>query len=374
MDLETLAYEARDIVYGYLEKREGADNKHKAEKWLKNYIDTGFGSLPVFGRSFEIGGTNIANPVVSAPLAGISDNTYRIFAKFFGCGLTFSEMVTGCGLYYNHKKSMALAAVTELERPCAVQIFGSEPEIMAEAAARVEAVADIIDINMGCPVPKILKSGSGGCLLKDIKKAGRIVEAVAKEVEVPVTVKVRLGWDSGSINVLDMAKTAEEQGAGAITIHGRTVKQGFSGTADYSHIRMVKDKVGIAVIASGDIGSPTKAQEVLKYTGCDAIMVGRNSKGSMWVLMDILLGLLGSSTGFMPDLEWRKEFAACYLKFLIFFKGEEKAVREFRKYLSWIFKGVRGISRAKKTFFTIKSFNDAIEVMDRLKRDVAQPG
>jgi len=275
-------------------------------------------------------------------------------------------MVTSYGLYYNHKKSMALATVTELERPCAIQIFGSEPQVMAEAACRIEGIADIIDINMGCPVPKILKSGSGGWLLKDIKKAESIIRAVAEKAEVPVTVKVRLGWDRESINVLDMASLAEAQGARAITIHGRTVKQGFSGTADYSYIKKIKEKVKIPVIASGDIGSPTKAQEVLKYTGCDAVMVGRSSKGSVWVFMDILLGFLGFSSGYAPSLEWRKKFAACYLKFLVFFKGEQKAVKEFRKYLSWIFKGVGGISRAKKNFFTIKSFDDAIAVINSL--------
>ncbi len=366
MDLETLAYEAKNTVYSYID-RASSEGSQKVKSWLENYVDKGFNSFHIRSRSFDIGGVNINNPVISAPLAGISDNTFRIFSKFFGCGLTFSEMITSFGLYYNHKKSMALSMLTEMERPCAVQIFGSEPAVMAEAAARLEGIADIIDINMGCPVPKILKSGSGGRLLKDMGKAGKIIRAVTGRAGVPVTVKVRLGWDSKSINVLDMAKMAQEEGAQAITIHGRTVKQGFAGSADYRYIREVKQKVNIAVIASGDIGTPTKAQEVIKYTGCDAVMTGRDAKGAMWVFMDILLGFLGLESGGNPDLEWRKEFAECYLKFLIFFKGEEKAVREFRKYLSWIFKGIRGISRVKKNFFAIKSFDDAREVMDSLK-------
>ncbi len=367
MCLDNLVLEAKKIVTAYAQKAVQAGQGQSLGRWLQHYPEQGTNACPIESRQFQIGHVRIANPLVSAPLAGISDHTFRIFAKFFGCGLTFSEMVTGCGLYYGHSKSMALAQVTELERPCAVQIFGAKPEIMAQAAAKIEGIADIIDINMGCPVPKILKNQSGGWLHRDPKNAEAMVKAVVEKVRVPVTVKMRLGWDFKSINVVDMALAAEAQGAKAISIHGRTVRQGFSGSADYRYIKKTKEKVGIPVIVSGDIGSPIKARDVLEYTGCDAVMIGRSAKGSMWVLMNILLIFLGQETHYMPDLEWKIAFSSCYLKFMIFFKGEQKAIKEFRKYLSWIFKGEKGVSRARKNFFAIESFDDAVTAMCSLK-------
>ncbi|MBL7124377.1 MAG: tRNA-dihydrouridine synthase, partial [Actinobacteria bacterium] len=268
---------------------------------------------------FKIGNVEIKNPIISAPLAGISDNTYRIFAKFFGSALTFTEMIASYGIYYRHKKSLALTDITEFERPCVLQIFGSNPEIMAEAAKRVEDKADIIDINMGCPVPKILRSGSGGFLLKDQKKVEKIILKVVKAVKKPVSVKVRIGWNRDNINIIDIAKIVQGCGAGAIFIHGRTVKQGFSGEVDYGVVRKVKDTISIPVIVSGDIDSPQKALEVLKFTGCDGAMIGRAARGSIWLFLNIFLsianmgGLFENSNGiqrkidFTVSLSWRKE-------------------------------------------------------------------
>ncbi len=183
----------------------------------------------VDNHTFEIGNVEIENPIISAPLAGISDNTYRIFARFFGAALTYTEMVTSFGIYYNHKKSLKLINITDYERPCALQIFGSEPDIMAEAALKVEDNADILDINMGCPVPKILRAQSGGYLLQDEKKIEKTVSKLASVLKKPFTIKTRIGWDKNSINILNVAKIVESCGASAISIHGRTVKQGFSG-------------------------------------------------------------------------------------------------------------------------------------------------
>jgi tRNA-dihydrouridine synthase B len=322
---------------------------------------------------FKIGQVEILNPVISAPLAGISDSTYRIFARAFGCGLTFSEMVTSYGIHFNHKKSCKLTEITDYERPCALQLFGSEPDIMAEAAKKIEMQADIIDVNMGCPVPKILKAKSGGYLMQDEDRVEDIVSKMARVLKKPLTVKTRIGWNGDNINIIRIAQIAENSGASAITIHGRTVKQGFSGKADYETISEVKEKIDIPVIVSGDIGSSVEAQRVLEMTGCDGIMIGRASKGTLWLFMDIFIHLRtlrdDSKVNFMdfnPSYEWKKSFARLYLQFLVIFKGEYKAIREFRKHLSWIFKGVRYITEVRKRFFLIDSIDDALEIIDSI--------
>lgn len=328
-------------------------------------------SSSVAVRGFKIGDVVIGNPIISAPLAGISDNTYRIFARFFGAALTFTEMITSYGISYRHKKSMSLADITEYERPCALQIFGSDPAVIAEAAKQVEDKADIIDINMGCPVAKILKSGSGGYLMQDEDKVERILAGLSSVLKKPFTVKTRTGWDEGNINILRIAEIAESRGAAAISVHGRTVKQKFTGEVDYRLIGKVKENVNIPVIASGDIGSPAKAMDVFKNTGCDGIMIGRPAKGRPWLFSDMLLSMKGfchgsADTVFLPGIEWKKEFSKLYLKFLVYFKGEYKAVREFRKQLSWIFKGIRGINRARKEFFKIKDFKHTVSSIDSI--------
>jgi tRNA-dihydrouridine synthase B len=324
--------------------------------------------------SFNIGNIEIKNPVISAPLAGISDNTYRIFARSFGCSLTFSEMVTSYGLHYNHKKSSELTKVTDPERPCALQLFGSDPGIMAEVAAKVAENADIIDINMGCPVPKIIKAKSGGYLMQEEKLAGKIISRVVDAADKPVTLKTRIGWNRDNINAVNMAKIARESGASAITIHGRTVKQGFSGEADYGEIRKVNDAVDIPVIASGDILTPADALDVLEYTGCDGVMIGRAAKGTLWLFLDMAITFLlmekgyniGDIQGEDPGRDWKKRFAVLYLRSLVHFKGEYKAVREFRKHLSWIFKGERDITKVRKKFFLIEDIGDALEIIDSI--------
>lgn len=320
---------------------------------------------------FKIGDVIINNPIVSAPLAGISNNTYRIFSRFFGSGLTFTEMITSYGICYKHKKSLFMTNITDYERPCALQIFGSDPAIIAEAAKRVEGKADIIDINMGCPVTKVLKAGSGGYLVQDEDKIKRILAGLSAVLKKPFTVKTRIGWDRNNINILKIAKIAESRGASAISIHGRTVKQKFSGEVDYKLIKKVKEKVEIPVIVSGDINSSGKAKKILEYTGCDGIMIGRAARGRLWIFTDLLLFLLGycselKGAVFDPEIDWKKEFSKLYLKFLIYFKGEDKAVREFRKHLSWIFKGTRGINKAKREFFKIESLNDVENSIDNI--------
>ena len=351
--------------------------KELVNKFLADYGEKNLrgGGAPDCIHSFKIGSVSIKNPVISAPLAGISDNTYRIFARYFGSALTYTGMIASYGIYYNHRKSMALADITDYEKPCSLQLFGSDPGILAEAAVKVEDKADIIDINMGCPVPKVLKSKSGGYLLQDEVKVEKIIKKLSSVLKKPLTIKTRTGWDSSSINILNIAKITECSGACAISIHGRTVKQRFSGEVDYGLIKKVKEKIKIPVIVSGDVDSLKKAIEVLDYTGCDGVMIGRAAKGRHWLIMNILMSLSSVGTGnklvdpeFDPDVDWKKEFSKLYLKFLIYFKGENRGAKEFRKYLSWIFKGMEGLNRAKCGFFKIKKFDEAINCIDMVDR------
>jgi nifR3 family TIM-barrel protein len=230
---------------------------------------------------------------------------------------------------------------------------------------------------MGCPVPKILKAKSGGYLMQDESRVEDIVLKMAKVLKKPLTIKTRIGWNRDNINVIRIAQIAENSGASAITIHGRTVRQGFSGKADYETISRVKKKVGIPVIVSGDIGSSGEAQRVLEITGCDGVMIGRASKGTLWLFLDILMHLMMSEDHkqdaddavelyFQPTDNWKKDFARLYLRFLVAFKGEYRAIREFRKHLSWIFKGVRDITKARKRFFLIESIDNALEIIDSI--------
>ncbi|MFC2159126.1 tRNA dihydrouridine synthase DusB [Actinomycetota bacterium] len=372
--LKPLISELKKLVSDY--SKQYCDEKGFQPKKITGILEEKNNYL-IRDHRFQIGQLEIANPVISAPLAGISDTTYRIFARAFGCGLTFSEMVTSYGIHFNHKKSCKLTEITDHERPCALQVFGSEPDIMADAARKIEAQADIIDVNMGCPVPKILKAKSGGYLMQDEKKVEDIVSKMAKVLKKPLTVKTRIGWNKDNINIIRIAQIVENSGASAITIHGRTVKQGFSGKADYEMISKVKEKVDIPVIVSGDISTPGEAQRVLEITGCDGVMIGRASKGTLWLFLDILIHLnmagdhkQGSADnaelGFQPTDNWKKDFAMLYLRFLVEFKGEYKAIREFRKHLSWIFKGVRDIKKVRKRFFLIESVDDALEIVDSI--------
>ncbi|MHB1275905.1 MAG: tRNA dihydrouridine synthase [Candidatus Humimicrobiaceae bacterium] len=345
----------------------------------------------VIFNSFNISDVKINNPFIAAPMAGISDNAYRVFAKFLGCSLVFSEMATSYGLKLKHEKSFDITRLTDFERPCAVQIFGNDPDIITEAAIIIEENADIIDVNMGCPVPKVLKTKSGGYLLNEPETIRRIVKKLKEKIKKSVTVKLRIGWDENNINVLDIAKIVEGEGVDAVSIHGRTVKQGYSGKTDYEYIKKVKSIVKIPVIASGDIQSAYKARQVLDYTGCDGLMVGRAARGNPWIFSELLLGLLkisrkkekidGRKAGrnpksyendplidnFILSNDIKVQAMKLYLKFLIHFKGEDRAVRESRKMLGWAFKGQRDITSIRNSFFKINSFNDAEEILEGLR-------
>lgn len=291
----------------------------------------------------KIGTLNLENNVILAPMAGVTDKAFRLITKPFGPALMYTEMVSGKGLLYKNKKTEVLLEVLDSEKPTAAQIFGHEPEVMSEIAERsLEFGADMIDINMGCPAPKIVNNGDGSALMKNPELAGKIISAVRKSVNCPISVKFRMGWDDDSINAVDFAKTAENSGADAITIHGRTREQFYSGKANLEIIKKVKEAVKIPVIGNGDIHDGKSAKYMLDYTGCDGIMIGRAAQGNPWLFSSVLHYLKTGDELAPPTLEERSEIAKKHLRLLVKFKGEHRGVLEGRKHMAWYFKGLCG--------------------------------
>lgn len=294
-------------------------------------------------HELKIGELTLENNVLLAPMAGVTDRAFRIITKPFGPALMYTEMVSGKGLYYKSRKTADLLESEEDEGPVAVQIFGHEPEIMAQIAEKAASFgAVMIDINMGCPAPKIVGNGDGSALMKSPKLAGEVVAAVSSATSLPVTVKIRAGWDEDSVNATEVAKIAEENGAAAVAVHGRTRKQFYSGEADLDVIRDVVRAVSIPVVGNGDICGGRSAARMLEYTGCAGIMVGRAAEGNPWVFRDILHYLSSGEECKPPNMEERLSVALAHFELLLRFKGERRGVLESRRHMSHYFKGVRG--------------------------------
>ncbi|OPX89749.1 MAG: tRNA-dihydrouridine synthase C [Pelotomaculum sp. PtaB.Bin104] len=296
----------------------------------------------------KIGSIMLANSVVSAPMAGITDKAFRILAREAGCGLVCTEMVSDQALLYGNPKTCSLLNTSGEAGPVSVQIFGSNPDYMARAAEIAESRgADIIDINMGCPTPKIVKNGEGAALMRDPLRAAGIVRAVVSRVKVPVTVKMRKGWDDKSVNAVELAKLVVEAGAVALTVHGRTRSQFYRGKADWEIIAAVKEAVAVPVIGNGDIWQPADALSMLEHTRCDAIMIGRAALGNPWIFKRTLHFLLTGGDLPVPSPEERIEVALRHLSLLVENKGEQVAVREMRKHAAWYTKGLPGAARMR---------------------------
>lgn len=317
----------------------------------------------------KIGGVRLANRVVAAPMAGVTDRSFRQLAREMGCGLVYTEMISDLALLYSNKKTLEMVDIGDEPKPIAVQIFGSRPEEMARAAELVEeAGATIIDINMGCPAPKIVRNNEGAALMRDPELAGRIVEAVCSAVKVPVTVKMRKGWDENSVNVLEVAKIVEAAGAKAVTIHGRTRSQMYSGQADWRIIAAVKTELKIPVIGNGDIWTPQDAARMLAETGCDAVMIGRGALGNPWIFRRTVHYLATGELLPEPTAAEKVQMAKRHLDLLLAEKGEYIAVREMRKHAAWYVKGLREATRLREE---INKATSAQEVKDCLDQYLA---
>ena len=321
---------------------------------------------------WNIGNVDIKNRVVLAPMAGISNTSYRKIIKEMGCGLIFAEMVSDKAIMFGNEKTLSLLKMDESERPIAQQIFGSDVESFVIAAKRVEELMhpDIIDINMGCPVPKIaLRSQAGSSLLKNPEKIGEIVNAVVNAVNVPVTVKIRSGWDENNINCVEVAKIAEKSGASAITLHSRTRSQGYSGKADWSLIKKVKESVNIPVIGNGDVTTPEIAKKMLDETGCDAVMIGRGVLGNPWLIRDTIDFLNKGCYNKELNLDEKINMLKKHLKYLLEDKCEKIALLEIRNHSIWYLKGINGAAKVKNEICQAKSIDEIFNILDKFKGD-----
>lgn len=292
----------------------------------------------------------IKNPIVLAPLAGYTNSSFRRIVKDFGVGLVYSEMISAHGILYDNKKTLDLMKVTPGEHPIAMQIFGGEPELLAKAAEYVdkEIDADIIDINMGCPVRKVLKAEAGSKLLTDPDKIYRIVSEVVRRVEKPVSVKIRAGWDHASINVVEVARAIEKAGASLLCVHGRTKSDLYRGKANLDYIRMAKEAVEIPVIGNGDIRSIEDAERMFKLTGVDMVMIGRGALGNPWLMRDLVCWAEGKEIPAPPTVKERLDMCRRHLSLLIEEKGEATAVLEMRSIAPWYVKGLPSIRDFKQ--------------------------
>lgn len=290
----------------------------------------------------QIGNFKPDNKVFLAPMAGVTDVVFRTLCKEQGCGLTYSEMVSAKGIMYDNDNTKKLLEINPKEGKVAVQLFGSDPKVLADMAKKLDDNENIgfFDINMGCPAPKIVKNGDGSALMKNPKLIGQIVKSVSSNTKKPLTIKIRKGFDDNCINAVEIAKIVEENGGAGIAIHGRTREQFYSGKADWDIIKKVKESVTIPVIGNGDITSPQKAKEILDYTGCDAIMIGRASQGAPWIFKNVVHYLNTGELLDKPSINEKIDIAIKHLHMLVQYKGEYIGIREMRKHLGWYIKGM----------------------------------
>ncbi len=314
----------------------------------------------------EIGSLKLEKNVFLAPMAGITDRAFREICRGYGCGLVYTEMISSKGIFYKDKKTKTLMRIEKEEQPAAVQIFGSDPEVMGEIAGEAEAAgAVLLDINMGCPAPKIVNNGDGCAIMKNPLLAGKIIEKVSKSVKIPVTVKIRKGWNEESENALEIAKIAEEAGAGAITIHGRTREQFYGGKADWDIIKKIKESVKIPVIGNGDIFASEDAFAMLEKTGCDGIMVARGAQGNPFLFRQIEQRLYSGEVSYFPSWEEKLQCAQKHAELLVKYKGEPRGIKEARKHMAWYIKGMPDSSKIKNEMFLANTLDEMKKILEK---------
>ncbi|MBQ3854159.1 MAG: tRNA dihydrouridine synthase DusB [Anaerovibrio sp.] len=317
----------------------------------------------------RIGNFDFPIPVFLAPMAGVTDTPYRILAREMGCPLVYSEMVSDKGINYRNEHTLKMLHTEELERPMAMQLFGAEPDSVARAAAYIESLhcADILDFNMGCPAPKVVKNHEGSAMMLDPERSYKVLKALVGAVSMPVTVKMRIGWDENHINVLEMAKLAEEAGVQAVAVHGRTREQFYRDQADWKIIRQVKESLHIPVIANGDIRSVQDLIKIREVSGCEAVMVGRAAQGNPWIFRQLTQYLKTGEILPGPTMEERKEVIIRHLDMLLKFKGDYVGPREMRKHATWYTRGIKGNAELRVQFNKAETRDDFLRILEKMK-------
>ena len=322
---------------------------------------------------FKIGNIKIKNNIALAPMAGVSNAAYMKIAEEMGCGFAITELISAEAIIRDNQKTFdMLKGIDSLNMKIGVQLFGADPDVLKEAAMIITKKfnIDFIDINMGCPVPKVaLRSKAGSCLLKDPDKIGEIIKKVSQAIDIPLTIKIRSGWDSNSINALEIAKIAEEAGAKAITIHARTRSQGYSGKADWNIIKEVKENISIPVIGNGDIKNCYDAKKMLDETKCDAVMIGRASLGNPWIFKECIDYLNDETIPDEVSLKDKIDTIKKHLKYLLEIKSEKTTLLELRSHIAWYLKGIKGSSKIRQEVFKANTIKEVIDLLDKFYKE-----